>query len=245
MVTFATSPASYEQIWSDAYKIYKTTFSKVWFFSILLALSISITSIYSQYFKNNPNNFSTAKAVIVAVVFFIAIYLTNIILFRIETSGTPAEQSLKNSLQFVLRKYSKLFISLFFVAIATVLSMMALVIPGVFVAIMLLFVAPLILFDNQGIIGAIIGSCSLVWKNWFRTFFIILPALLINVVISFIINVFTMQNFAVAFLLNLLLAVFYFPFFYSLVLVQFHDLKLRKVLAAKVTPVADSPKASN
>lgn len=230
MVIFANIPLPYNKIWSDAFNIYKKTFSQIWYLAILLGICVSISSALSHAFKTPDGSFSLLRGVLISFSFLTAIYFTNLLLHRIQSIDLQPTVSVKQSALIVLHKFPKLFFALSIVTLLTVLGITLFIIPGIFLTIMLLFTAPLILFDNRGIISGLTDSCVLVWKYWFRTFGIILPVILLNFVINFFINMFNAPSIAVAFVISVAIGTFYFPFFYSILLVQFNDLKIRRAV---------------
>lgn len=136
--------------------------------------------------------------------------------------------------QFILSMYVR-------IPFLVLIDMLIIAIPYVYFAIMLLFYIPLIIVDHLDPVAAFKRSCSLVWGNWWRTLvvsgtiFFILPFLLIMLdwVVSY--------QFATAYLtlkqtwllhsiLQGIIAVFYMPFCVTIMLVQLHDLKIRKSL---------------
>jgi hypothetical protein len=88
-------------------------------------------------------------------------------------------------------KFKMALIKLFFILIASLvcflcnaLASLLFVIPGIFLAILLIFFDCAILLDNKGVFASIGFSAKLVWGNWWRTVAVMLIPLLINLVIS-------------------------------------------------------------
>jgi hypothetical protein len=129
------------------------------------------------------------------------------------------------------------------------LMMTALMIAiGIFLGVLMFFFNLFILFGNAKIIQSIKESIKLVWGNWWRTFGVILvPVIVIFIAIQ-------IMNFLVGLVMpkvgiannitNLCVLTLLYPWFNSLILVQFNDLKLRRrsVVATRPARRIDTPK---
>jgi hypothetical protein len=119
--------------------------------------------------------------------------------------------------------------------------MIALVIPGIILSISLVFYSALIINDNESIFSSLKSSHRLVWGNWWRTatvflvpmffFFVIYTGLLMIFGLSgwaggFDGDMQSMMAYLVAF--STVMSAIGMPMVYSILLVQLHDLKLRK-----------------
>lgn len=122
-----------------------------------------------------------------------------------------------------------------------------LAIPCVILAVSLLLFSPICLFDNEGPIGALIGSHYLIWGHWWRTTTILTVGLFVVLVFYMIVSlpflllsasgslapVGLFSSLIVVALVSLVMT----PFYIALILSIFWDLKLRKGgsdLAARV-----------
>lgn len=111
---------------------------------------------------------------------------------------------------------------------------------GIFLGVLMFFFNLFILFENGKIIQSIKESIKLVWGNWWRTF----GAILVPVIIIFI--VIQIVNFLVGLVMprvgianniaNLCVLTVLYPWFNSLILVQFNDLKLRRKSVVATRP---------
>jgi len=110
---------------------------------------------------------------------------------------------------------------------------------NVYVFFLLLFYLPLIVTENSTIIGSLKRSAELVWRNWWRVFYVqtfpwfcyVLVIILIKVVTHFPIHLYFFQvNKATLSGLYTHLFIFgmFIPWWATSLIVQLHDLELRK-----------------
>lgn len=102
------------------------------------------------------------------------------------------------------------------------------------------FYLPLILIENQGIIKSLIKSASLVWGNWWRTFWVQVTPWLVYFLVIILIRYVTKLPLHIYFFpgdreptilaacVHILLFAIFLPWFASNMLVQLRELELRK-----------------
>ncbi len=119
--------------------------------------------------------------------------------------------------------------ALYMLAIAVGLILLG--VPGIFMSLMWLFYLPSIVIDNHNLLDSLRHSWQIVWCNWWRTFFVFLFAFAVPNFILFgvieAVGVFLPDIIDVC--LQLIAATFLVPLFVSVTLVQYNDLKLRKL----------------
>ncbi|HVV68510.1 MAG TPA: hypothetical protein VHE99_05695 [Gammaproteobacteria bacterium] len=107
------------------------------------------------------------------------------------------------------------------------------IVIGVFLVILMFFFNLFILLENTKIVQAIKASVQLVWGNWWRTFAVILvPAVVIFLlvqIVNFLVGLVMPRVYVANNIANLCLLTFLYPWFSSVILVQFNDLKLRRL----------------
>jgi len=144
--------------------------------------------------------------------------------------GKPV--SIQDSLAVAKTKIWRIIVAFVIYMAAFSVGLVAFVIPGIFVAILLVFYAPLIIFDDVGIMDSFKESAGLVWGNWWRTVGVIfVPGLIIlfaSLLLSFPLAKFPFAFWAASVAMNALLALL----IYCAVLVQFNNLKLIKSMKA-------------
>lgn len=102
------------------------------------------------------------------------------------------------------------------------------ILPGLFLAVALAMFLPLIVVEEQSIYPAFVNSVKLVWGYWWQTFFVLMiPYLLSYLARSMIITSSGRQWIYVVDVISLTLIA---PYFYSVILIQYHNLKYLKSL---------------
>lgn len=239
MVIFSDSPSTYSKIWDTAVKLYKATFSKIWYLAAIVGFTISISSLASKQAVPSATSKTTWLIIAAAVInIIIGVGVMNIAFHRIYSIGKDQKNAFIDSFGAVIRKYLALIAVAVLTLAATMLGIVALIVPGVFIIVLLQFAQPIVLFENKSVFGSLIDSCKLVWGYWWFTFFVMFPLIAIDYLFRYIINVNFIQNAGVYVSLYVVICAIYYPLFYSLVLVQYNELKLRKSLPPLEAPQA-------
>jgi hypothetical protein len=228
MDIFSDKPLTIKEIWRTAFRLYGKSFTKTWYLGTLVGIIVTLSLVVNMLYLDRDITFKTAILAISLVITLVVVYLTALMLLRIYYTGKNQSYALTESMHFVNLHYLKIAMAALVVFIFYSLGMFALVLPGIFIFVLFTMVQPLILFDEQGVIAALKGSCCLVWGNWWRTFAVVFPLILVNYWMSFAVQYAVSQyNWYIA-SSNVLLTVFFYPLFYTCILVIFNDLKLRK-----------------
>jgi hypothetical protein len=117
---------------------------------------------------------------------------------------------------------------------------------NIYIFFLLIFYQPLILTENKAIFTALFSSAKLVWKNWWRTFSVLLTPVLCYVLVLILIQVASGLHIPIYFfrfytlslpaiLVHIFVFTLFLPWFASILLIQLHDLELRKKLATKLS----------
>jgi hypothetical protein len=168
--------------------------------------------------------------------------------YRIDNVANRREDEFVGTLLPAVKKLHLLVIAGLLYGIAVIIGIFLLVIPGLILAVSLLFFGCLILLEDQGIFESLANSHRLVWGNWWRTnivFFI--PAFILSIILSvFFFVIFSSAYTDIAAtpddlssmtgiltkifvgtgVLNTIIA----PYFVVLAYLQYQDLKLRNNL---------------
>jgi hypothetical protein len=125
--------------------------------------------------------------------------------------------------------------------LAIMLGLLALIVPGLILLLSLFFYTPALVLDNHGIVGSLKRSYRLVQGNWWRSAAVLTIPLLIFMAVGIVagagmgvvlvigggdVSEQTINLYANLF--NLPVTALIMPLFYAVMLVQYHDLKLRK-----------------
>jgi hypothetical protein len=230
---FADKRLTIKEIWSASLHLYCKTFPHVW----PQAAVISIVAFLIALLTNNEacvqidvNNITSANilcAFMYVLASLIIIYFGILLLYRIYVIGDGQNVTLGASVVYVGKKYFKVVISMLIILFACMLGIFAFVIPGLFLLILFFMVQPLILLDDQRCIAALKGSCKLVWGNWWRTFSIFFPLMLLNY-LAVMATQFALTHAYWYMIVGVGFArIFVYPLFYACVITQFGNLKLR------------------
>ncbi len=123
-------------------------------------------------------------------------------------------------------------------ALYTIIFIMLIV--GAFLITLMFFFNLFILFENNKIIQSIKASIKLVWGHWWRTFGILLVPIIIIFLITQIFNLLmslVMPRIGIAAnISNLCVLTLLYPWFNSVILVQFNDLRFRQKTALESPP---------
>lgn len=150
----------------------------------ILGLGLNLTP--TPYLENGDT--TSAMNYLLAVLSFlllsilislINLFLTSIII-RMVYDATQGEASLSKGVKIAVKKYPYLLISSILCILISFVGLIALVIPGIFLSIKLLYFDRAILIDNEGITNSLKKSWRITKGDWWTTFalsmfFIIIP----------------------------------------------------------------------
>jgi len=159
---------------------------------------------------------------------------------KMNAIGAGSDASVAQSLQAALPRLLPLLIASLLYPIIVVLSFFLLVVPCIILSISLLLFVATCVFDGKGPIGCLTASHRLVWGNWWRTLTVIsVPVVIVMILYIGLITVFGVSVFmsdgqassdaliTVA-LVEAAIGGITAPLMYSIMIAQYHDLKLRK-----------------
>lgn len=152
--------------------------------------------------------------------------------------GNPVK--LKDSINLAVRKLPLMFFTML-ITYCLVFIGSLLILPGIYLFFILFLVTPVVVFENSGLFKAIKRSISLLWGNWWRTFGVLMLAFLVSAGFMLIMKGFRsfllmlqMTDHVASIsqvALQLVLGPFLSILFYSVIVLLWHDLKLRKTLS--------------
>ncbi|MHB8474504.1 MAG: hypothetical protein ACYDC8_16965 [Gammaproteobacteria bacterium] len=241
MLILPEQPQSIGKTLDSGIKLYLASFKSI----ILLSLLYGFISIIPQLLMARlapalraGHWGSVAPAILVVMLF--SVFLVNAMVYRIGmvARGTPAAMGV--ALRLALKRLAPVVFGSILYGLSVALGMVLLIIPGIILMFSLFFFSVAIVLDGVGMRASLALSHRLVWGNWWRTttilsvvgiislaFYFGLAALLgLVVAISVGNNPALIQQ-----LLQPLVAVFsavLTPLFYSILVVLYHDLKIRK-----------------
>lgn len=251
------SPQSIGQVLDGSFRLTAAAFRHTWLLALLAGLASYAASAYQFTRGDTVVQALTAPqdpvywslyvgGVLLSMLFFA------VILLRIDSlaGGTAAGTG---ALPTALRRLPLLIVLLVLTMVALIVGLVLLLIPGLILMISLMLATPILLLEDKGPFASLTASHRLVWGHWWRTAAIITVAGIIMIVLYFIFGLIGAAiapllaggDPLVASLVSLLivlalLGVLFTPFFVSLILNVYWDLKLRKEgadLAARASAV--------
>ncbi len=250
MFKFSNKTLGLPEIWQGAFELYKETITKVWYISLVMMLVLYIDKVLFPAAKYMPvtaggmnpalslPHYGVGGMLLSVVTSLISLFLLAVMLHRMDKVCEEPNASVKDSVEYILTRYLTLVIATVVVFIPVMIGVLLFVLPGVFIAVLVMFVPFNVIFNDDGWFEAIKKSCKLVWGNWWRTFgVIIVPGIAIAVIQQIISSMFAFSPLLYLLVLAVIVAALN-PYIYAVALLQFNDLRLRE---AGVTGVDESP----
>jgi hypothetical protein len=260
MAIYPAQPQSIGAVLDTTFQLYKASVVRVLALSLLMVIASLPPSIYMlMHVGTNPAEMIAGAGMLRDPTYW-ALYVASILgtlctlgalYLKIGAIGTDEDVSVGEALQGGLRKMLPLFLLSILFMLAVVIGFVLLIIPGLILVVSLMLSVNLAIYENKGPVQSLRESHRLVWGNWWRTaailtigFTIVLVIYLIAGVVAGVLFAFaglagdgllftTLVGVVVGGLMNLLVT----PFYISLVIAVYWDLKLRKEggdLAARV-----------
>jgi hypothetical protein len=243
MTLLPDTPLSISQIFMRSARLWKPVFKNV-FPLVFIAFIFFILPYFIFPELNSVNmadrvgkwfsmGFTLILYWVISIVFYTAIYHHVFKFLQAETEKFWA------SIWVGIKKFLLISFAVLLAALLTGLGYVALAIPGIYLTVVFAIYLPLLITENLNPFNALKSSIELIWLNWWRTAIIVgIPSFLFMLV-NLAIEIYALRWLTIPHPLGgeillfhhiskFILAIFYFPFFVTLVLVQVNDLKLRK-----------------
>ncbi len=258
-----SQPQSIGGVLDTTFQLYKASLLKLITLSLLLVLASCLQYIYIFARGANPADPLVMLNLMTSWGYWLSIlagvigstWITAATYLKVAAIGTDGDLGIGAALQASLPRLPALVVMMILFMLALMIGTLLLIIPGIILMVSLLLCYPAALFDNKGPVSALSESHRLVWGNWWRTFAILSVGLIILIVIYLIVATivgviapFLMGGAAAAEevalyalvsvgLIFVFLSLLLTPFYISLGIAIYWDLKLRKDggdLAARV-----------
>jgi hypothetical protein len=175
----------------------------------------------------------TCVAVVCSCVFYSAM------IYRIDNVANGRGDDFVEVLLLTVKKVPALVLAGILYTIAITMGTFLLVIPGIILMISLMFCGYFILLEDMNAYDSLMASHRLVWGDWWRTNIVLfVPGFVFFIFLLVVIFLGAFITDPNANTLNIgsdLLSAFITPYFYALVYLQYHDLKLRRNGVSTVT----------
>jgi len=223
MFTLSDQPQIISEVWSDAFKLFKTVFKSCAAFAMLFPL---LTFSANHFFMYMSPHVSLGLLLFFAfiVTVFSMIFLATL-LHWIYALIKAKEAALSASFSVVRSKFLTLLIASFLYYLIVSLGIL-LIIPGIIFVVFLLFYMASILFDDAGIFSSLGHSWRLVRGHWWQTFSLVFFASALALFSMFLTLLFVPLGKVFVFLFYIFLTGSLSIFSISLMLVQFNNLKI-------------------
>ena len=179
MWTYSTQPQPVSAVLADAYRLYKKSFSKVWYWHLILFLPMSLFSIFSEFYAKVLPLYSLwiATAIVVMIYLFGECFL----LYRIDGIARQGDSDTEQGWSWASKKIFPVIVLYFFTLI--------------FLGITVFFIASLPIFNQTAITEAsLVGkfimalqfpitiglSVLLAYYFWFMAFIIMMDIVIRN-----------------------------------------------------------------
>ncbi|HMN46419.1 MAG TPA: hypothetical protein PKE27_17710 [Povalibacter sp.] len=256
-----TQPQTIGGVLDTTFQLYKGSIGKVWILCLLGAIGGTLPSLYMVFGGSaNPADPLAALGMMSKPGYWLANLATIIlslwsmgaVYLKVHAIGTDTDMGLGEALTTGLRKVPLLFVTGVLFGIALAVGLVLLVIPGLILMVSLMLCFNLVLFEDKGPIAALTGSHNLVWGNWWRTTAVLTVGLIIVMVIYVAVGVVLgvaipliglgagdplMVGLISGVIIGVLASVVLTPFYVSMGIALYWDLKMRKEggdLAARV-----------
>lgn len=233
MKIFSNHLLNIKDTWINSFKLYNQSVKFVLTQAAVLGLTSVIISLLNRFTKLsfNAKEITTQNivcSVLSLLLFLVTVYLGGVILHRIyQVAMGKAEVSVKESMLLIWQKYPRILTAALVSLVVYLAGFFLFILPGICLMVFFVFVQPLIILDDHGVLAAFKNSFKMVTQSWRPTFMVITPILLLNFSVTFITQ-FALPNHLwwLGIIIAGLFTIFYSMLLQSFVLTQFNNLKL-------------------
>jgi hypothetical protein len=244
MVALASEPQSIGRVLDSGFKLFVKAFSGVLPLSLAAAAVLAVPNIANVVMGGPEQVESPVPSSTFLVLFLMAlpIYMVLIaaVVYRLGAVAEMHEASIAQALARGVRCVLTLIgvAILYFLAMAG--GLILLIIPGIILSLSLSFGFFAIVLDGESALGALKRSHRLVWGNWWRTLAVVsVPVVIVMILFLGVVIVFgatvvmsdgrpSSDVLITARLIEAAIGGITAPLIYSIMIAQYHDLKLRK-----------------
>lgn len=235
---------SFGEIFSKTFDVYRRYFAKYFVLFAIVGVIIQIvTTLATQAFPRpaplplnpTPQQFSNYLSALFEALFLLlaVIFLVSVIFSTIAQGGaikmaseeiTKGQVNIGASVRFAVSKLLSIWALSIIVGIIVFLGFIALIVPGIILAIMYSLALPVLLIENKGVTESMGRSRQLVSHRWGKTLGTLLALAIIVIIASLIVNAITVPlGNILGPVVNGILSAFYQPLFPILVTVYYYS----------------------
>ena len=230
------------EVISKTFDVYRRDFSKYFvLFAIVGVIVQVVTTLAQQAFvlptppvNPTPQQYSSWFSALFAALFLLiaVIFVVNIVFSTIAEGSavklaseqiTKGQVSLGASIRFAVSRLLSIWALSIIVGIIVVLGFIALVVPGIILAIMFSLALPVLLIENKGVTESMGRSRQLVSHRWTKTFGTFLVLGIIVLIASLIFSAITAPLGIIGPVVNGILSALYQPLFPILMAVYYYS----------------------
>ena len=253
MFELASLPQELGEIVLQGLRLGALTFRRLFSLTTIIAFLGLIPTVVLVWGANDTTSFDTPTFEAIghrfispygALIFAVAVaglLPQAMLLKRIALAARGTAEARDVELRQALRVWPWMLLAMIVYALVVALGMLLVLIPGLILALTLMFAEYGVVLEGQKPLAALNASHNLVWGHWWRTFGMLLlvtipPLLLISILsAAFGIDFGTMDDPVVhgrdlfkQAVLQMVFLAFCGPFYYSILFLYYHDLKLRR-----------------
>lgn len=246
MSILSNTPRDVSELLSASVELYLQSFSKIIGYSVLAAamnygLRLFLLNNMPEALDPNAPVEQQSEAIAAMLPNFLLVALVvglassvfyGASLYRIHHLVEGQDDDFTDMMLAAAKKLPSLFFASLLYTLAVIGGIFLLLIPGVILSISLIFCWYYIILEDQGAVDALMSSHRLVWGDWWRTNLVFFAPIALLFVIFFILgavaSVILEPNSEGFQIFSGLLGAVAAPYFYSIVYLQYRDLKLRK-----------------
>ena len=235
---------------SKTFELYRRDFTKYFvLFAVVGVIIGTVTTLARQAFPlptlpPNPTpqqvsnwfpSFIGALVLLIALISIVAVVFSPIAQgTAIKLSSEQIEKGhaeIGTSIRFAVSKLLWIWALSIVVGVIVILGFIALIVPGIILAIMFSLAFPVLLIENKGVLESMGRSRELVSHRWLKTFATFLVLAIVNIVASAIVSAISGLLGVVGHIVNGFLSAFYQPLFPILLTVYYYS------NLARITPL--------
>lgn len=228
---YAQNVLSINNVISQSWQLYKDKIGTliVWSFLNVLALWLFSADGMGALMGYDPATISfEMSSVFLSLAFFLSTLFTAVLYYLADGGAKNMALDMSTVLLMVKKKFLRLVVVNLGMVFIMVIGFALFIVPGIILAIFLLFAIPSVLLNNSTIVDAFKHSFQLVWKHWWQTLGTMVPVFLLSMLVSGAGAFFGHGDPWISFIFRVLLLMLVIPFAVTTILVQYNNLKIQQ-----------------
>ncbi len=228
-------PLTISGILKDAWELYKPSLLPLLPWAIIISIIHIVPFLYGfvGFYEVNAKGhlvFSWLALLVYVGLLIVEAYFVSVLLYTGQLIATEQKVNYKIVFGYAKSKIFTLYFSMLLYFLAINIGVFLLILPGIFMAILFSMFLPFIVIERQGIFQSFESSARLVWGFWWQTFFVIIIPYILSYLLRNFIRFTPWADQIWLLLIDAFILSFFIPYFYAILLVQFHNLKFIKSL---------------